>query len=148
MKELKGKIIKEIYLNEDKEIMVFKTIDNEVISYQTKNDCCNVVWFETWENLDILSNYKVNRIIEIPMREVDPTRGDSVEEVYGHRLETNKGYALIEYRNNHNGYYGGTIEFTNYKYSDKELKRFRKIFEASNRAHNEDIDDRFELMDI
>lgn len=151
MEELKGKIIDKVYLSFVGDIMSFKISDGSVITYQTENDCCNEVWFETWENLEVLSGSKINNVIELSMREVEPTRQE-VEEAYGHRLETNRGYALIEYRNSHNGYYGGSIHVCGYSYSDAELNNennFKNIFESSRiEKFVDNINNRFELMDF
>jgi len=44
MKELVGKTVKELYVNEDQSLLKFVTDQGEVI-YQTEADCCSETWF-------------------------------------------------------------------------------------------------------
>ncbi len=113
MKELIGKKISRICVNDDQHLLVFYHPDGQVTAYETYGDCCSETWFADIVGVQALLNGVVERADEIPLsevREVDDARSrQEFDKVYGVKLKTDLGYADIAYRNSSNGYYGGDI---------------------------------------
>lgn len=123
MDELLGKKIRKMYMNDEKDVIVFETDRGELIGFRTEADCCNHVWFDKVtgvsalrrydeEVFDILaggayvSNVDVKGWVELKNNE---EYGDVLENCVI-TLATDRGYLDIEVRNSHNGYYGGRID--------------------------------------
>lgn len=100
------------------------TDDNQVLwlefegggkaKFKTYAECCSHTWIES---LDAPGNLrgKVLSIEEIDMPNLGdiPTVGrPEVERVkyYGLRIVTENGHCVIDYRNDSNGYYGGSLD--------------------------------------
>ena len=112
MKELIGKCIHNVYMNEDNTILVFTTIWGEHYAYFVSGDCCSESWFESILNTEVLGQEQVIgfEIKDLPNAEADEDAdhdGECIQR-YGYTLKTKKGYADIEFRNASNGYYGGS----------------------------------------
>ena len=112
MKELIGKRITQISVNDDQSILSFAT-DGGTVSYQTYGDCCSESWFADITGVDALLGGTVQSADEVNMDgyNVEDGRTRQVyDEAYGWKLRTDKGYADIVFRNSSNGYYGGWME--------------------------------------
>ena len=110
MKELIGKIISGIRVNEDQSVLVFGHPDGTNTIYVTYGDCCSETWFADITGVGALIGGKVLMVEDIAMKSVDDGRTrQEIDEFYGVKIITNKGYADIVYRNSSNGYYGGVI---------------------------------------
>lgn len=128
MKELVGKTITGIFVNEDQSILKFTTTEEDVC-YIATVDCCSESWFA-----DILvSSYsllqtpcKVSEVeeLEVPswvseMASRDKRTRQEYDQVYGYSIKVENVYQMrkrrgditIIYRNSSNGYYGGDCEF-------------------------------------
>ena len=104
-----GKTIKEMKIAEDKEALLFITSDGEVIA-KVCGDCCSQSWIE---NVELPVNgfpATVKCAEEIPMPDLGNGDAD-LRQYYGYKLTTDKGDIVIDYRNDSNGYYGGSIWF-------------------------------------
>ena len=112
MKELIGKKITGLRINEDQSVLAFDT-DQGVIAYDVWGDCCSEAWFADITGVGALIGGTVQTADEVSMDgynvEDGRTRQD-VDEAYGYKLTTDKGYADIVFRNSSNGNYGGSIE--------------------------------------
>ena len=110
MKELIGKTITALRVNEDQSILAFDHQDGSSTSYQTDGDCCSETWFADITGISALIGGTVAEVAEVEMQSIDDgrTRQDE-DEFYGVKLRTDKGIADIVYRNSSNGYYGGSI---------------------------------------
>jgi hypothetical protein len=110
MKELIGKTITALRVNEDQSFLVFDHPDGGSTIYQTYGDCCSETWFADITGVTALIGGTVVEVAEVEMNEVDDgrTRQES-DAFYGVKLRTEKGVADIVYRNSSNGYYGGSI---------------------------------------
>lgn len=81
---------------------------------RTYGDCCSATWIEGIDDPGALHGYVLD-VEEILMpdqvQRVTPLcpYPDSVA-FYGLKITTPHGRAVIEYRNNSNGYYGGSLE--------------------------------------
>ena len=110
MKELIGKTITALRVNEDQSILAFDHPDGTSTSYQTDGDCCSETWFADITGVAALIGATVAEAIEVEMEAVDDGRTRQEEDCfYGVKLRTDKGMADIVYRNSSNGYYGGEI---------------------------------------
>lgn len=110
MKELIGKKVNAVYVGNADEVLLFST-DDGPIAYETYGDCCSETWFADIIGVSALIGGVV-RTVEDSVPEnynEDDGRGrQECEEVYGHKITTDKGYVDIVYRNSSNGYYGGS----------------------------------------
>ncbi len=111
MKELIGKRITGLLVNEDQSLLVFTT-DHGDVAYETYGDCCSETWFADITGVQALIGGAVNSVEEVEMAEVQDGRSrQEYDSLYGVKLTTDKGHADIVYRNSSNGYYGGNINY-------------------------------------
>lgn len=104
-----GKTIKEMKIAEDKEALLFILDDGE-LQAKVDGDCCSQSWIE---NVELPVNGFPATVLsaeEIPMPDLG--NGDAARrQYYGYKLVTDKGDIVIDYRNDSNGHYGGSIWF-------------------------------------
>ena len=83
---------------------------NFIFTFATENDCCNRVWIEHLEGVELVIGKEATDLI-VKRKEVDESidNGDGCEEAIIYTIVTTGGYTDIELRNNHNGYYGGKL---------------------------------------
>jgi hypothetical protein len=108
LQELVGLTITHVKVNEDKTAISFVYFNGEK-SYRAEGDCCSYSWIEHLSGIEQLIGATVTRIEDIALPEVEGVDGWDVVQSYGLKIHTNKGYALLEYRNSSNGYYGGYL---------------------------------------
>ena len=111
MKELIGKKIKRIFVNEDQSVMFFET-DKVNFAYSVGGDCCSESWFADVIGTNFLLTGTVVKVEEVNMYgyNVDDGRTrQECDEAYGYKIFTDKGQADIIFRNSSNGYYGGYL---------------------------------------
>lgn len=121
-KDIIGKIISEVWINQDKTILALKMSNNKIIGLKTEGDCCSESWIEHVDMPYIFSyenplELKVLSVEETEIGEVIPTRQDR-DILYGIKMGMislkgtyeRKEELCIEFRNSSNGYYGGWIE--------------------------------------
>jgi hypothetical protein len=104
VKDLVGKQILNVLISPDRHTLVFIT-NKGTVAYYAEGDCCSNSWFESFDNLEVLQNQVVESLESIPVKGTQ-NEYDYIQ-IYGIRLNTQQGYALIEYRNSSNGYCGG-----------------------------------------
>jgi hypothetical protein len=124
LNKLLGKRINGIFLNEDNTTVVFRTIENEHIGFYTHGDCCNTVYINHFQGVDvigegntfdILRGALVTGVEEKEWVKIDDDEPDEdawtecVEDGF-FTIRTNRGYIDFEVRNEHNGYYSGHVE--------------------------------------
>ena len=112
--DILGKKIVQIFMNDEKCTIAFKTPDG-LIQYYADGDCCSRSWFQHFSGLEALVGSVINEIIEhddITLDAVDKRRTPETdcERVYGWTFITNRGRADLDMRNDSNGYYGGSVE--------------------------------------
>lgn len=141
MKELVGKTIKEMYVNEDQSLLKFVTDKGDVI-YETEGDCCSETWFADiifgyqWFNKPITSVTE----LEVPewvnkMASKDGRTRQEYDEVYGYQVVadvpnrsmhgSNNASCDIIFRNSSNGYYCGSCGLMDQdsKWSKEKLEK-------------------------
>ncbi len=116
MKELFKETIFRMYMDADKEYLVFRTMHGgtEYIIYTADAQCCSDSWFESITNPEYLVGNEIIGIEEkIEREEIVPETDDMSQRIlriYGYTFKTSQGYSDIEFRNSSNGYYGGSCE--------------------------------------
>jgi hypothetical protein len=124
MKELIGKTVKQMLVNENQHILKFVLSDDTAMYYEAEGDCCSETWFA-----DIIFNVQhgwkqglfpltVENVedIEVPgwvesLLTNDGRGRQDYDQVYGEKLVVSGGTVDIIYRNSSNGYYGGWCNF-------------------------------------
>ena len=116
-KNLVGKRINGIFQGNDGWTLVFRTVDGEWLRYDTDNDCCNSVWFNHINGVNVLTNNSFDLLrgaLVLSTEDKDWVNIDGADdydviEDICFTLRTDRGYIDIEVRNSHNGYYGGRV---------------------------------------
>lgn len=111
-KFLVGKIIKEMHINAEKNVLRFILDNGDLIYASAVGDCCSTSWFEDIEYAECLYNNTILKIFEREMPERfrdEKTIDKDFIELYGWTMETQSGRCDIEMRNQSNGYYGGEV---------------------------------------
>lgn len=110
MKELIGKTITALRVNEDQSILAFGHHDGTYTSYETCGDCCSQTWFADITGVPALLGAIVIGVEHMCLPGVEDGRTrQEHDKFYGVKLHTTKGVVDIVYRNSSNGYYGGDI---------------------------------------
>lgn len=111
-----GKTIKEIKIADDKKAVLFITDCGEIIA-KTDADCCSETWVE---NIEL--PFKGFPALVIAAEDIDMPEKEHPEDIdrdvmayYGFKISTDKGDIVIDYRNESNGYYGGSLSLEIYK---------------------------------
>lgn len=107
MKELLGKIIKEIKFLEEGKFCLFEIADGTELKYEASGDCCSHSYFSDIIDKRIMLGAEVLQVIEKEERDVLPKKDEDHVVLYAYTIKTSKGYGDIEFRNDSNGYYGG-----------------------------------------
>lgn len=107
MKELIGKQVNSLFISNDGKNLLFMIDGGEVLVYGAFGDCCAAVWFSDISGEEALFNKPIINIRVLELPEEDADNIYDFLEVYGIQLETLSGRCTIEYRNSHNGSYGG-----------------------------------------
>jgi len=113
---LVNKTITGIKIASDKKAILFEVEGGEHIA-KCDGDCCSSTWVENIELPTLGFPAKVISAEDIDMSE--PAEKDEDMEVvayYGLKIQTDKGDIVIDYRNESNGYYGGSLCWENENY--------------------------------
>ena len=119
LRDLVGKRINGIFINEDRTRFAFRTIEEEFIGFYVCGDCCNTVYLNHFQGrdvigegttFDLLRGALVTAVEEKDWVNVDvPDTYDVIEDGF-FTIRTDRGYIDFEVRNEHNGYYSGHVE--------------------------------------
>jgi hypothetical protein len=92
--------------------------DGNEITGEAFGDCCSTTWLES---IDLPANISGTLVsiedIGMPDQPYDEKDYECLQ-FYGVKITTSKGSAVIDYRNESNGYYGGSIDW----YWSKQVK--------------------------
>ena len=118
---LVGKRINGLLLGNDAWTLVVRDTTGRHYRFDTANDCCNSVWFNHINGVDILgegNSFDILRgamVLEVEDKgwgeNRDNEEGCDVVQDGFWTLRTDRGYIDIEVRNSHNGYYGGNVSY-------------------------------------
>ncbi len=131
MEELIGKTISKVEMDGDT-VIVFTTGEGEKIAYDAYGDCCSSSWFAHITNIEALLGNKVNAVVEreefsdAEQKQAEAEGKYDCLALYANDIKTDKGTCEIEYRNDSNGYYGGSCDLTSH--IEKNLKEITKDF--------------------
>lgn len=104
-----GKTISEIMIAEDKEALLFITVEGQKLIARVDADCCSHTWIESVELPALGFPFKVIDCEDLEgVKEPEEIEYEYIQ-YYGAKLTTDKGDLVIDYRNSSNGYYGGSI---------------------------------------
>jgi hypothetical protein len=113
LSELVGKVLIGHEVSNDNEDLYLSFKDGTKAHLQTDGDCCSHTWIESVDAPQNLRG-KVLSIEEIDMPDlgnIPTSKQESVDQVsyYGLKIVTEHGHCVIDYRNDSNGYYGGSL---------------------------------------
>lgn len=107
--QLIGKNIVDVKVAADKEAMLFVTDDNQQLVVRVDADCCSHTWIESVEMPALGLPFTIISCENLDMPDLGDIPGCDFVQYYGAKIITDKGDMVIDYRNDSNGYYGGSI---------------------------------------
>lgn len=110
---LVGKVITRIEIAADRQALRFVLADGEIV-VNVDADCCSYTWVEHVELPALGLPATVMSISDIDMPEGATSTFHSDSDVlayYGCKIVTDRGEVVIDYRNDSNGYYGGSLSW-------------------------------------
>lgn len=121
LKDLVGKKVTKIYINQ--EYLRFDT-DGPTYTYIVTGDCCSHSYLYDFYGVEnLLKNGKITEVKRVELHPTDllasgEDSGESIQ-VYGYQITTESEYygpvtSVFSFRNSSNGYYGGSIDKTEY----------------------------------
>lgn len=108
-----GKTLTGLKLAEDRGALLFITTEEEVL-VEVDADCCSYTWIEHIELPALGFPCEVLEVEDLDMPEgaVSEFHTDAdYLHFYGCKITTSRGEILIDYRNDSNGYYGGSLSW-------------------------------------
>lgn len=116
IEELVGATIERVTFDKSSGTLFFAT-DRGVYRGDPEGDCCSYCYVQHVSGTDALAKGAVVMAVE-GIDDLPPVPPDEVNDVtdnWGHRITTTKGVCSIEMRVDHNGYYGGWLNFGLFK---------------------------------
>ncbi len=107
---LLGKTILAIQISPDRRDLRFITDQGDVVG-ETEGDCCSTSWVEAIDPPTRGFPAKVLSVGDVPMPDWGDMEGKDCVKYYGFKITTDRGDILIDYRNDSNGYYGGSLDW-------------------------------------
>ena len=107
---LVGKKVLAVYLADDKQAIKFDVEGAKPLIVLVDADCCSSTWIETVETPENLLG-TVTAVEDIDMPDLGSPEGYECIAYYGCKISTEKGSCLLDYRNESNGYYGGSLSW-------------------------------------
>ena len=108
---LVGKTLTGMKIAADREAILFQTTEGELI-VQVDAGCCSYTWIEHIELPTLGFPAVVVSVVDLDMPEGAPSEfrkdPDSLQ-FYGCKIVTDRGEIVIDYCNDFNGYYGGSL---------------------------------------
>jgi hypothetical protein len=120
-----GKPIKSIKRYQDKhgtDYILFD-FDTEQHFYEVNGDCCSRSWIEHYTEPNDIVGKTILSVEDYDDERTEISNGNVVQN-YETRFKTLAGDIVVEYRNESNGYYSGSLRYLNF---DKE--KLQKYFE-------------------
>jgi hypothetical protein len=110
---LVGKTITALKIANDRQALLFQTTDGEIV-VDVDADCCSYTWVEHIELPALGFPAAVIAVEELDMPDGKESTFHTDPEClafYGCKIVTDKGEIVIDYRNDSNGYYGGSLSW-------------------------------------
>ena len=116
-RRLLGHTITGFDITPDRYQIEFRLLNEKPVRCRTEGDCCSRSWIESIDDPAALLGV-VQDVEEIDMPDLGQLatpfcEHPDVVQYYGLKITTDKGRAVIDYRNDSNGYYGGEIVLAN-----------------------------------
>jgi len=109
-----GKMITAVHLAEDRRAIKFEFEEGSPIIARCDGDCCSYTWIEEIEGPEQLIGSRVRDVKDIEIPKDVPSNywsNTDVVRYYSLKISTDKGDTILDYRNNSNGYYGGSLSW-------------------------------------
>lgn len=113
MNKLINKHIVDVKIASDKMALLFVTCEGENLVALVDADCCSTTWIESIEMPALGLPFQILAIDSLDMPDLGDMPDCDVVSYYGAKITTTKGDMVIDYRNDSNGYYGGSIVWPN-----------------------------------
>lgn len=108
--DLIGKKIVSMKIAADKEAILFVVDGGENLIAKVDADCCSHTWIESIEMPALGFPFTIQAVEDLDMgKEALSDENYECLQFYGAKIVTDKGDMIIDYRNESNGYYGGSI---------------------------------------
>ena len=107
---LLGKTITAAYIAEDRKALRFDILGGEQVIARVDADCCSETWVAEIEGPErLLGTVASVEDLDLPQeKHPEDAERDSMQ-YYGCNIATERGNCVIDYRNESNGYYGGSL---------------------------------------
>lgn len=105
---LVGRTLTGMKIADDKEALLFQTTEGDVI-VGVDADCCSHTWIEAIEFPSRGFPAVVLAVEDLDMPDLGDMPNCEVVAYYGCKITTDSGDVVIDYRNDSNGYYGGSL---------------------------------------
>jgi hypothetical protein len=126
-----GKTVTAVFVSEGGGAIRFDVTKGESVVARADGECCSHSWIETVQGVDQLIGSPVVSVEDVDMPDLGSSGHDDEQMAYyGCKITTRKGYALIDYRNSSNGYYGGNLSWVGHDYF------FGGVFEQNGSMEN------------
>jgi hypothetical protein len=106
-----GKVVISVDLEQSGAAIRFNLADGESITARADGDCCSSTWIENVDGAEQLIG-TVLSVEDIPMPDLGSPNSYDVIAYYGCKITTDKGFSVIDYRNSSNGFYGGSLSWS------------------------------------
>lgn len=113
--QLIGKTIVEMKIADDNQALLFVTSEGENLVARVDAECCSQTWIESVELPALGLPFTISEVDSLELNSDMDTR-DGELQFYGAKIVTDKGDMVIDYRNESNGYYGGSINWPGDRY--------------------------------
>lgn len=115
---LVGKTLTGLKIADDRQALLFQTTDGDMV-VQVDADCCSYTWVEHIELPALGLPALVTDVEELDLPDADAAKPSSFHPpaesdhlaFYGCKISTDRGDIVIDYRNDSNGYYGGSLSW-------------------------------------
>lgn len=109
-----GKTLTGMKIAADRQALLFQTSAGDIL-VRVDADCCSYTWVESVELPALGFPAVVTGVEDLEMPEqTEPSKFHTDPEVlafYGCKISTDRGEIVIDYRNDSNGYYGGSLSW-------------------------------------
>ncbi len=106
-----GKVIADVNVGMGGEDITFDIQDGKSIVATCDAECCSHTWIENVELPALGFPATVLEVQDLDMPDLGDLPGCDCVAYYGFKIITDKGEIIIDYRNDSNGYYGGSLDW-------------------------------------
>lgn len=110
MNALEGRTLTGVMITKDLICLKFETTDGDVFA-RCDAECCSHTWVEHIELPARGFPAKVLSVEDLDLPNPEPKEEHEYVQAYGLKVCTDKGDLVIEYRNESNGWYGGSLSW-------------------------------------